>query len=83
MEIFLIVLGIYLIPIIVCHIIAYFLWTSDKESFGDTFKDLYDYIDNKTIFDLRISWFPSVNICFMCVMLFNLIITKLSKLRIR
>lgn len=90
MKIFLISLLVYLIPIIICHLISYILWINDKKSVGSTLIDLYNYVDDCTVFCLYVSWIPSINILLMLamlinilVMLINIIVIKLRNLKIR
>lgn len=67
MNIFLIILGIYLITLLIIFITSYIKWISDEDSKGTTINDLYYWIigdpvnDEVNYFFVFLLWCPLIN----------------------
>lgn len=78
MNIFLTILGIYLITLLIIFITSYIEWISDEDSKGTTINDFYYWIvgdlisDEVNYFFVFLLWCPLINTAVAIFELFNL-----------
>lgn len=78
MNIFLTILGIYLITLLIIFITSYIEWISDEDSKGTTINDFYYWIigdpvnDEVNYFFVFLLWCPLINTVVAIFELFNL-----------
>lgn len=78
MNIFLTILGIYLITLLIIFITSYIEWISDEDSKGTTINDFYYWMiwdpvsDEVNYFFVFLLWWPFINTVVAIFELFNL-----------